>query len=215
MFVRSLTCRSPTMRGRLRAMPWTPLRHDPDRMESRRPIDVLTDCSAKTLRIWLQTLLDIEIMCRDRADPYSGGVASGEPVGFQVADRWHIWENLGDALEHAIAPRRHCLTAAAGCLDDAPATTRYRRGLRRLASWSGRARSAPRQGRDPMPAAFRRGPGIIYEFKPYLLSGGIRDAPDAALLFDAITACGYRSQPNLVRAHQAFLDAAHITGPQL
>lgn len=56
---------------------------------------------------------------------------------------------------------------------------------------------------------------IIYEFKPYLLSGGIRDAPDAALLFDAITACGYRSQPNLVRAHQAFLDAAHITGPQL
>ncbi|NKX91630.1 transposase [Nocardia coubleae] len=89
-------------------------------MESRRPIDVLTDRSAKTLRIWLQTLLDIEIMCRDRAGPYSGGVASGAPVGFQVADRWHIWENLGDALERAIAPRRHCLTAAAGCLDDAP-----------------------------------------------------------------------------------------------
>jgi len=63
-----------------------------------------------------------------------------------------------------------------------------------------------------MPAAFRRGPGIIYEFKPYLLSGGIRDAPDAALLFDAITACGYRSQPNLVRAYQTFRDAAHITG---
>lgn len=76
-------------------------------MHTRRSIDVLTDRSADTLRAWRQTRPEIEIVCRDRA--YADGVAKGAPQAIQVADRWHIWNNLGcpGAVEPSKAERRH------------------------------------------------------------------------------------------------------------
>ena len=82
-------------------------------------IDLLPDRSAKSLMDWLKAHPGVEIISRDRAEAYAQGARDGAPDAQQVADRWHVLSNLGDALERFLTQHQAPLQEAAR-EEDAP-----------------------------------------------------------------------------------------------
>jgi transposase len=72
-------------------------------LEQGTVIDLLPDREAETLAEWLKVHPTVEIVTRDRSKAYAAGVTEGAPDAIQVADRWHLANNLVEAIESTLA----------------------------------------------------------------------------------------------------------------
>ena len=81
-------------------------------LERLRPVDVLPGRDAKPLAAWLKDHPEVEIIWRDRAGAYAEAAHSGAPQAQQVADTWHLWHNLGEAVERTVSAHHACVRTA-------------------------------------------------------------------------------------------------------
>jgi transposase len=87
-------------------------------LERRQVIDVLEDRSADAVERWFKRHPEVETISRDRCGLYARGATLGAPKAQQVADRFHLLENLRKSIEEQLSrsytvSRRSCLPPSA------------------------------------------------------------------------------------------------------
>jgi len=84
-------------------------------LERHLPIALLPTREAAPLAEWLQQHPEIQVLSRDRSKTYRSGMNQGAPTAIQVADRFHLLQNLAEVVEqlmrtHVVALKKAQMT---------------------------------------------------------------------------------------------------------
>jgi transposase len=69
---------------------------------SRKPIEVLEGRDGESLKEWLKSRKYITKVTRDRASAYAKVISEMLPEAMQIADRFHLHQNLSKAIKEAL-----------------------------------------------------------------------------------------------------------------
>jgi transposase len=89
-------------------------------LERHQPVALLYDREADTLATWLHAHPGITIIARDRLKAYRDGARAGAPQATQVADRFHLLQNLAEALDQVFSTHGKVLKAVSDARSRAP-----------------------------------------------------------------------------------------------
>src|SRR6266480_283708 len=97
-------------------------------IETSKPLELLPDRTAEAVMPWLSTHPEIQVVSRDRASAFADAVSRVLPHATQVADRYHLVQNLRDHLQQFLDRKRTCLPE----VEDIPLTEGFtnNQGLR-------------------------------------------------------------------------------------
>jgi transposase len=113
-------------------------------LEQHQIVEVLPARSAEPLVERLRTHPGVKVFSRDRAPAYAEAARKGAPHAVQVADRWHLLQNLVEALERCLLRFRPALKVAAGINDSILGPLPNSRETT-LVPWQQRAEAASQQ----------------------------------------------------------------------
>lgn len=72
-------------------------------LERRSVVDILEDRSVESAANWLRRNPSVEVVSRDRCGLYAQAVREGAPRAIQIADRFHLVQNLRLAIEEQMS----------------------------------------------------------------------------------------------------------------
>ncbi len=70
---------------------------------NHKVIDLLPERKIESAATWMQSHPEIEYVSRDRGNDYAQATREGAPQATPVADRFHVYKNLVEAIEPAVA----------------------------------------------------------------------------------------------------------------
>jgi transposase len=81
-------------------------------LERRQPVALLPERTAEPVAQWLREHPGVQVIARDRSTSYAEGARHGAPAATQVADRFHLLQNLREALDQVLVVLQICTLPA-------------------------------------------------------------------------------------------------------
>ena len=69
---------------------------------THKPVAILDGRDGKTLKEWLSNNKHVKAVTRDRASAYSTAIKEILPDAMQIADRFHLHQNLLEAIRNTV-----------------------------------------------------------------------------------------------------------------